>query len=211
MCGALGVAALEVVRLLAGLPSPAAVLVLALALSAALFLAARRIPRLVDEPLEARRAGWSRLERAALAVAVALVLTAALFRSLEVSLTVIHANDEAGFWSKRAKYLFEARGFGGSYAEAIQLHLFPNASYPLLNSLLELWVMDCAGGITHVANRFPIQLCTLALCLTTAAACRRAGRPWIAAALLVVFAASTPAGLALSQANSDFLVALGGL
>jgi hypothetical protein len=211
LAGALAVAALEALRLLAGLPAPTSVVAGAAGLSLVLLLASRRVPRVVDEGLESARAGWSGWEHGLLGAVLVLVLAGALHQALAASLTVVQSNDEANFWALRAKLLYQARGFGGEYAHAVRAGELPNASYPLFNSLLQLWVFDCAGQVTHVANRFPLQLSSLALLLCTAAACRRASRPWIAAALLVPLATTTSAGIALRQANADVLVALGGL
>lgn len=208
MSGALALAALEGLRLLTGLGSPAGLAALALLASAALFFGARRKPLLAPQPTTD---GAGRLERVFYGLAVALALLVLLQLALNSSQTVIHANDEANFWSLRAKLLYDAQGFGGTYAHAVRTSELPNASYPLLNPLLQLWVFDCAGGITHVANRFPIQLCVLALVLCSASAFRRASRPWVAGVLVLALANCAPMGAAVRQANSDALVGLGAL
>lgn len=222
MAGAVSVAALEVLRLGAGLPSPGTVVVLAVLLAAVLRFAARRTPVLADpergageggtgEGGAAESAGSGRIERVFFGLALALVLAVTVHRILAGSLSAVVAGDEANFWSRRAKFLFEAQGFSGLYAQAVRVREFNNATYPLQNSLLQLWVFDCAGAITDAANRLPMQLTTLSLVLCAASAFRRASRPWIAALLLLLLTTCAPVEAWVRRAESDSLVAFSAL
>jgi hypothetical protein len=182
---------------------------LAAAASAALLWRARRTPTLAPEP-EASGATVGRAERTFFAAVLAVTCLALFHEALAASLSVIHENDEANFWAMRAKVLFDV-GFGPQYRSAIETNAFYNSNYPLLDSLLQLWTFDCAGAITHVANRFPLQLSTLALVLCSAAAFRRFCRPGLAALFVILLASTAPVGMAIRQANADVLVALGAL
>jgi hypothetical protein len=208
MAGTLAVAALELLRLVAGLGAPGSVIGMAVALAAALCWRARSTPVLADDELAAERSG--RAERAFFYLALALVLAATARRILAASLSVVIANDEAHTWSLRAKYLFDG-GFDAAYASAIAKGDFNNAIYPLLNPLLQVWVFDCAGAVTHHANRLPIQLCTVALLLCAASAFRRASRPWIAALLLILLATCPPLEVTVRRIFADVMVGLSAL
>lgn len=207
MTGALLLAALELLRLVVGCPSPGPLLVAGLALGAALWGYGRRRPLVAPEPARAESAA----ARIFLGAALGLALFVTLVRGLGADWTAIVRDDEAIYWSRRAKLWFEAGGFGGVYARAMAAGDLPNAGSPVFNPLLQLWVFDLAGRITHVVNRVPIQVFSLALVLCTAGALRRAAGSWVAAPLLLVFVASAPAMIATHKANSDVLVALAAL
>ena len=208
LVGCLGLAVLETVRLLFELPSPRSVVTGAVLASGALLLVRWRaspVPR-AGPPWKARGLG----ERL-LAGALALVLLVTLTRILRGSLAVMVVDDETNFWALRAKLFFQAGSFGGAYAEAMKLRALPNGSYPFLNPLLQLWVFDLAGTITHQINRLPIEVCSFALYLCAASAFRRWSQPWIGAALLVLLATCSQSDFVARKANSDVLVALGAL
>ena len=207
--GSVGLCALEVLRLLAGTDARATVAGGALVLAAATFVRTRGKPVLEPEAPIAPTGG--RIERALFALALALALGVMLARILASSLSAVITNDEAATWAVRAKYLFDAGGFGGSYARGLVEGDIYNTSYPLLNPLLQLWVFDCAGAVTHTFNRLPIQLCAVALVLCSAAAVRRVARPWVAALLVLMLVDCVQLDTAVRRANADVLVALGAL
>jgi hypothetical protein len=205
--GSLGLAVLEGVRLLFALPSPSSIVAGAAIACVALWLVRKRsaVPRVL--PSWNRKGVGERL----LAGALVLVLVVTLARILRGSLDVVIADDEANFWAARAKLLFQAGSFGGPYAEAMAARALPNGAYPILNPLLQLWVFDLAGTITHQINRLPIEICSFALYLCAASALRRWSPTWIAALLLVMLASCDHAAFVARKANSDVLVALGAL
>jgi hypothetical protein len=207
--GSVGLCALEVLRLLAGTDARATVAGGALVLAAVALVRARGRPVLEPEAPPGIPSG--RLERAFFALVLALALGVMLARILASSLSAVITNDEAATWAVRAKYLFDAGGFGGSYARGLVEGDIYNTSYPLLNPLLQLWVFDCAGAVTHTFNRLPIQLCAVALVLCSAAAVRRVARPWVAALLVLMLVDCVQLDTAVRRANADVLVALGAL
>jgi len=207
--GAVGLCALEVLRLLMGTDARATVSGGALVLAAVALVRARGRPVLELEAPLAPTGG--RVERAFFALVLALALGVMLARILASSLSAVITNDEAATWAVRAKYLFDAGGFGGSYARGLVDGDIYNTSYPLLNPLLQLWVFDCAGAVTHTFNRLPIQLCAVALVLCSAAAVRRVARPWVAALLVLMLVDCVQLDTAVRRANADVLVALGAL
>jgi hypothetical protein len=200
--GWLVLAVLELARLALGPVGLATTLGLALAL--ALVLHARE-----RAPVGPRALHDSRAARVFLGAALALVLVTLVVRAVAANQVPILRGDEALFWSKRAKLWFEAGGFGGVYAEWLAEERLNNGGHPFLNPLLQLFVFDLAGAVTHVANRIPLQLALLALVLATAAAVRRAGGAWIAGVAVLLVGASSAAGYAARHAGSDVLVALG--
>lgn len=209
LTGALALAALVCLGLVLGLRSPAFVVLAALALAFGLRRLTRAVPSVASDAGPARPAG--RLERAFFALALGFALLSVLRSLLETSLEPLVSYDEANFWALRAKYLFDAGGFRDGYVRALDERAFNNANYPLLNSLLQLWVFECAGAVTHVVNRLPIQLCSLALVLCAASSFRRASRPWVAALLLIVLVSCKPMGFSMRRAQGDVLVAFAAL
>lgn len=206
MTGALLLAALELLRLVGGFASPGPLVAAALLLAAGLWGLGRRTPLVVVEPRHEPAAA-----RIVLGVLLVLALLVTLQRGLAADWLAIVRDDEAIYWSRRAKLWFVAGGFGGVYARALDAGDLPNAGSPLLNPLLQLWAFDLAGRITHVVNRVPLQVFSLALILCTAGALRRAAGSWVAGPLLLLLVASAPALIATHKANSDVLVALGAL
>lgn len=203
LVGSLGLAGLELLRLLTHLGSPGPLSLTGLALAAGLYALGRR--RALVAP--AARGPESRVARFVFGLVLALALAVTVQRMLGSSWVAIVRDDEAIFWSKRAKLWF-VDGFGPSYARAVATRDLANSAYPLLNPLLQLYVFDLAGKITHVVNRLPIQLCSLALFLCTASALRRAAGSWVAGGLLLALASSPLTSAAARHAHSDVLVAL---
>lgn len=205
MAGCLSVAGLELVLLIAGVGTEHALLADALVVlgAVALALVGRRVPPVAPMP----RPEWPRVERVlfalALAVAVLVIVNRIFLRTLEP----IYQDDEAIFWSHRAKALFRADGFGGTYTTEVRQ--VAHADYPLLNPLLQVWMFVHAGGITHVVNRLPLQLCALAAVLCVAGGALRHSRPPVAGALVLAFTASELVASASRRAHSDILVGLG--
>jgi hypothetical protein len=207
--GAIGIAALESLRLLVGIRAehaPVAWSVVALGVGGFALWRGRDVP-VAQEPAGDRVAG-GRFAQLLFRGVLALTLVVAFQRILETSLEIVFEGDEAAFWSYRAKLLFDEGGFGPRYARAVADETLPNPTYPLLSPLLQLWVFDCAGAITHVANRFPVQLATLALLLCAAAAYRRLCGPAIAAVLILLLASWMPFRTSCKQANGEALIAL---
>jgi len=207
MIGSLGIAALELVRLLLGVPAPGTLVAAALLCAAVLFALGRRRPALAAAAPRAT----TRAANAFFAALLALCLLFTLVRIAYASTTAVTIGDEAIFWSRKAKLLFESGSLGGSYASAVSLRTLAHADYPALNPLLQLWVFDLAGRITHVVNRVPIQLVCVALVLCASSALRRAAGAWIGALLLILIPTCFQFGVAIRLAQSDALVALGGL
>ncbi len=144
-------------------------------------------------------------------LALAFVLVVTTERVLEGSLLAVVKGDEASFWAFRAKILFHEGGFGAGYAEGVRAYELAQADYPLLNPLLQLWAFIHAGRITHVVNRIPIQLFSVALVLVLSGGLRRATRPGFAAGLLLLLPAMHEALFGAKTAYSDVPVALGAL
>jgi hypothetical protein len=208
MAGCLGVAALQLGLLLAGAGDvhPLAADALVLVLAGGLALAGRRVAPVVPATPGARHA-WPRWERIAFALALAVAVLVLANRIFLRTLEPIYLDDEAIFWSHRAKALFRAGGFGGTYPA--ELREVAHSDYPLLNPLLQVWMFVHAGGITHVVNRLPMQMCALAAALCVAGGALRHSRPGIAGALVLAFAASELVASSSRRAHSDILVALG--
>jgi hypothetical protein len=206
LAGALGIAGVEFLWLLFGLGTSSALgreLVVLLA-AAGLFWHARGA-----EPVPGEAPRGTPRERAVFHLLFALSLALVLNKLLLGTLEPIYTDDEAQFWSMRAKLLFAAGGFGPEYQAG--LRTLNHGDYPLLNPLLQVWMFVHAGEVTHCVNRLPLQLATPAVVCILAGAVRRHLRP-SAAGLLVVAFLGTPLILtAVLRAHSDILVALGGL
>ena len=207
--GTLATAALLFVWLWFGLaPDHLRALQLALlVLGAGGLVVGRRRPALVDERASTAGApGWERLLFwGVLAALLALVAV----RVLVASRHVMVINDEAGFWSFKAKVLWHTGGFNEHYGPTIERHRMPHGDYPLYNPLLQLWTYLHAGRITHAVNRVPIQVFAFATVLLLAASLRRVVRPALAALLLVLFASCFHARFAARYAYSDLLFGTG--
>lgn len=208
MLGSLFVAALELARLLTGLGSPGPLAASGLVLAGLLAMLGRRHPPLPPQRADASE-HWQ--ARAFFGVMLGFALAVCAQRVVLGNWEAIVRDDEALFWSKRAKLWFQADGMGGVYARTLAAGELPNADYPLLNPLLQLWAFDLAGRITHVVNRLPLQLCSLALLLCTASALRRAAGPILAGALLILLVSTPAAAYATRHASGDVLMALGGV
>ena len=206
LAGALGTAAIELVWLMLGLGtrSPVPLTIAVLAAAAAFHVWGRRRPSAGASPVRAPA-----LERAFFAASVAGVLVLSAQRVLVGSVKAIIENDEAIFWSYRAKVLFQCGGFGGAYGTYLAQQRPPNGDYPLLNPLLQLWVFIQSGEVTDVLNRVPIQLCSLALVLCLAAGLARVTRPGIAGLLLLLPFTNYELAAAARYAHADVMVALG--
>ena len=142
-------------------------------------------------------------------VAFALVVTA--LRIAMATGEVVHRADEATFWSFHAKVVFESGGFTPAYEAMSTSQVMRHPDYPLFNPMLQVWTYLHFDRITHVANRVPIQLFSVAVILALASALRRATRAWVAAAVLLIHLGTGYAGIWTQRAHSDVLVGLGAL
>ena len=150
-------------------------------------------------------------ERTLFVGCVALALAVTVVRIVLSSRYAILANDEAIFWSFRAKLLFENGGLGAGYIEDMTRHRVPNAEYPWLNPLLQTWVFAHAQRITHVINRVPLQLFQVALICILAGGLRRWCRPALAGGLLLLTLTMTETLVGTRTAQSDVIVACAGV
>ena len=115
--------------------------------------------------------------------------------------------DEGNIWSLKAKSLLVDYPTGFAAAQVHNLH----PDYPQLDPLLQTWVYALTGvpDFVQFENRWPIQLCDVALLLAVAAALRRRLAPLPAVTLLVLVALE-PEFLRLCRtAYADGMVALG--
>ena len=115
--------------------------------------------------------------------------------------------DEGNIWALKAKSLLV--DFPGRFAAEQRWNLHPD--YPQLNPLLQAWVLALAGAddFVHFENRWPIQLCDVALFVATAAALRHR-LPWHIAAGLAALVLLEPEFQSLCRtAYADGMVALG--
>jgi len=167
-----------------------------------------RIHPFADRPLEHDDA--PRWERILFGAVVTFVLLLTAVRILVHDLMPVFEHDEGSFWSLKAKALFLSGGFGPAFRELVSFPNFShNMDYPPLSPLLQVFVFAHAGEVTHVANRLPIQLCAPAVILVLASGLRRGVRPAIAAALLLVFSASSGLQNVALRAEGDLMVTLG--
>jgi 4-amino-4-deoxy-L-arabinose transferase-like glycosyltransferase len=81
--------------------------------------------------------------------------------------------------------------------------------YPPHNPRLQAWVYLQLGGVTHFANRLPVQAFAVCLTLVLAAALRRVVRPGVAAALLVLVHAHAVTQAQTQTATADLMLACG--
>lgn len=206
LVGSLAIAALELLWLVFGLGTGSALgrELVALLLAGGVFVASRG-----GESVPAAAPRGARGERAVFLVLFALALVIVLNKLLLGTLEPIYVDDEAQFWSARAKLLFAADGFGAEYQAG--LRTLAHGDYPLLNPLLQTWMFAHAGEVTHAINRLPIQLAMPAVLCVLAGAARRQLRPGAAGLLLLTFLGSPLVLTATLRAHSDILVGFGGL
>jgi len=190
-----------------GLPSVWGIELVLSVLAAGLFVLGRRVRPQIPSPAPESAAWEKRLFLGVLTLALVVCGVRILLATGEV----VHRADEATFWSFHAKVIFENGGFTPGYTEMSTSALMRHPDYPLLNPLLQLWTYLHYGAITHVANRVPIQMFSLALVLVLGSALRRAARGWVASALLIVFLGCGYALVWTKRAHGDVLVGLGAL
>jgi hypothetical protein len=206
LAGSLATAGIEFLWLLFGLGTESALgreLVVVLAAGALSWLARER------EFVAGEAPRGSRAERALFLVLLALALALVANKVLLGTLEPIYLDDEAHFWAARAKLLFTAGGFGPEYQAG--LRTLAHGDYPLLDPLLQVWMFVHAGAVTHVINRLPLQLATLAVVFVLAGAARRHLRPAAAGLLVCAFLGSHLILSAAQRAHADLLVGLGAL
>lgn len=115
--------------------------------------------------------------------------------------------DEGNIWSLKAKSLLVDWPAGFAAAQVYNLH----PDYPQLNPLLQAWSYAWTGvpDFVQFENRWPVQLCNVALFVAVAAALRRRLAP-LPAALLASLVLLEPEFSSLCRtAYADGLVALG--
>jgi hypothetical protein len=165
-----------------------------------------------DSPVRgATRGAWG-ADRIAMLATIALAIVLTLIRMLEAYRNPIVLNDESWIWSAKAKALYLAGGHNQELADLLSDQPEPlvyHPDYPPFNPLLQLWIFRLAGGVTHAANRIPLQLLMLAMLLALAAALRHRVRGVIVAVLVLPVLASPVLVNLTRAANSDHLVALG--
>lgn len=122
----------------------------------------------------------------------------------------IFQNDEAHFWALKSKLIFQAGGLNEAFLASLENpHYLYHRDYPLLNPLLQVWTFANFGEITHVENRLPLQLFSLAFVPLLTSALLRVVRPAAAAALLLIVLACAETAHQARTAHADLLVALG--
>lgn len=141
-------------------------------------------------------------------VVVGLALAVGLLRILIGNLDPALGGDEGMLWGFKARAIADAGGLGPEYLASLTRPALRHEDYPLLNPLLQAWVMTLESG-SAILLRLPLQLGALGLLCVFAAALRRVGGPLVAAALLVSFLASPLTRDAFQTAGAEGLVALG--
>ncbi|MCA8952986.1 MAG: hypothetical protein KDE27_25975 [Planctomycetes bacterium] len=120
--------------------------------------------------------------------------------------------DEGNIWSLKAKSLlvdWDGSYGGPGFAAAQVWNLHPD--YPQLNPWLQAWVYALTGvpDFEQFANRWPIQLCDVALFVATAAALRRLVAPILAAMLAALVLLEPEFRDLCRTAYADGMVAFG--
>jgi hypothetical protein len=179
-----------------------------LVLTLVVHLAGRRT-RIEVAPAPA--SSWSPGETWVFRAALAFVLCVVAERILDGTLVGIVLTDEGNVWSFRSKMLFHTGGFGDAYRAAEETYSLGNRDYPLWNPMLQVWTFAHAGHVTHVLNRVPLQLFSVALILIMAGGLRRGAHPLVAAVLLVLLSDMAEAAYSARRAHSDVLVTVGAL
>ncbi len=115
--------------------------------------------------------------------------------------------DEGNIWSLKAKSLLVDWPAGFAAAQVHNLH----PDYPQLNPLLQAWVYSLTGvpEFVQFENRWPVQLCDVALFVAVAAALRRRLAAPAAAALAALVLFEPEFHALLRTAYADGMVALG--
>ncbi|MCA8964975.1 MAG: hypothetical protein H6838_10935 [Planctomycetes bacterium] len=115
--------------------------------------------------------------------------------------------DEGNIWSLKAKSLLV--DWPAQFAATQVYNLHPD--YPQLNPLLQAWVYAWTGAPDFVQfeNRWPVQLCNVALFVAVASALRRRLPPWPAAALAALVLLEPEFQSLCRTAYADGMVALG--
>lgn len=175
----------------------------------ALLVALGVLGRRRAKEVESRQASRPR-GRGELAFRVAVGLTLGLFvlRILVGDLAPALTGDEGMLWGLKARAIADAGGLGPKYLEFFARPVMRHGDYPLLNPLLQAWVLVIGDG-SALLLRLPMQLGALGLVCVFAAALRRVTGPLLAAALLIAFAASPVTALSAETAGAEGLVALG--
>jgi len=211
LLGALVVAALLFVALVAGLPLAALRWVPAVALGLLLLCCWRMCRGQGAVAGPARGPG-----RTLLLVVTAACLLVTCDRILRADETVVCFGDEGTMWSVKAKALWLSGGLTPEFASLVAAPgpldhkaMREHADYPLQNPLLQLWSFALAGDVTHVQNRLVVQVFALALLLLLASAARRVAPAGVAAAAVALVALSGDFQEACGTATADILVALG--
>jgi len=141
-------------------------------------------------------------------VAVGLAVGLLVLRAVVGDLTPALTGDEGMLWGLKARAIASAGGLGDDYLALLSRPVMRHGDYPLLNPLLQAWVLSIGDG-GALLLRLPMQLGALGLVLSFAAALRRVAGPALAAALVLAFAASPVTALAARTAGAEGLVALG--
>lgn len=81
-----------------------------------------------------------------------------LDHALAANEKAIIGGDEASIWASKAKALVAHGGFTDEFGRVAREQVFvAHHDYPLFAPLLQVWTFACAGKITQVDNRWPIQ------------------------------------------------------
>ena len=115
--------------------------------------------------------------------------------------------DEGNIWSLKAKSLLV--DFPDMFAATQIYNLHPD--YPQLNPLLQVWVYVLTGvpDFVQFENRWPIQICDIALFVATAAALRHRLPPLLAGTLAALVLLEPEFQSLCRTAYADGMVALG--
>jgi hypothetical protein len=212
--GCVPVAAVTLGWLAVGRPFAGALLAPALCVAGALSaVRLRRRPGLPPAPPPAPRvsapvAKGRVAEEWAFRGVLAAVLVLVVVRCLALDGAPVGYGDEAEIWASKAKALFAAERLDERFALRASLFV-QHADYPLLNPLLQVGVFAAVDGITHVANRIPVQVFALALAAAAASALRRRVRPGVAALLLLAFFGQGTLLQYLGAVEADLMLAVG--
>lgn len=81
-----------------------------------------------------------------------------LDHALAANEKAIVGGDEASIWASKAKALVAHGGFTAEFGKVAREQVFvAHHDYPLFAPLLQVWTFACAGKVTQVDNRWPIQ------------------------------------------------------
>jgi hypothetical protein len=110
--------------------------------------------------------------------------------ALSANEKAIVGGDEASIWASKAKALAAHGGFTAEFGRVAREQVFvAHHDYPLFAPLLQVWTFACAGKITQVDNRWPIQAFVVLMTLFWIGALDRRSR-WFVTLPIVILSAT---------------------